>query len=71
MNTNFLYDTNTTKISIYVEKTTGLTLKMIEEVKENNDKKQISKDFEYKFNNVTDEDIKEPDNSEYKLQENS
>ena len=35
------------------------------------DKIQISKDFEYKFNNVTDEDIKEPDNSEYKLQENS
>lgn len=71
MNTNFLYDINTTKISIYVEKATGLTLKMIEEVKENNETKQISKDFEYKFNNVTDEDIKEPDNSEYKLQENS
>ena len=71
MNTNFLYNTNTTKMTIYVEKNTGLTTKIVEEVNENGEIKEIYKDFEYKFNNVTDEDISEPDNSEYKMQENS
>lgn len=71
MNTNFFYNTNTTKMTIYVEKDTGLTTKIVEEVNENGEIKEIYKDFEYKFNNVTDEDISEPDNSEYKMQENS
>lgn len=71
MNSNFLYDTNTTKMSIYVEKETGLTTKIVEEVNENGEIKQVLKDFEYQFNNVTDEDIREPDNSEYKMRENS
>lgn len=71
MNTNFLYNTNTTKMTIYVEKDTGLTTKIVEDVNENGEIKEIYKDFEYKFNNVTDEDISEPDNSEYKMQENS
>lgn len=69
-NTNFLYDDNTTKMLVYVEKDTGLTLKIIQEIKENNEKEQETKKFEYKFNQVTDEDVKEPDNSEYKLQFN-
>ena len=68
MNTNFLYNTNTTKMTIYVEKDTGLTTKIVEEVNENGEIKEISKDFEYEFNNVTDEEISEPDKSEYKMQ---
>ena len=59
MNTNFLYNTNTTKMTIYVEKDTGLTTKIVEEVNENGEIKEIY------------EDISEPDNSEYKMQENS
>ena len=68
MNTNFLYNTNTTKMTIYVEKNTGLKKKIVEEVNENGEIKEISKDFEYEFNNVTDEEISEPDKSEYKMQ---
>lgn len=71
MNTNFLYDDNTTKFLIYVEKETCLTLKIVEEVNVNGEIKQVVKDFEYQFNQVTDEEISEPDNSEYKMQENS
>lgn len=46
MNTNFLYDTNTTKMTIYIEKDTGLTTKIVEEVNENGETKQVLKDFE-------------------------
>ena len=70
-NTNFLYDVNTTQMLIYVEKNTGLTLKMVQEIKENGETKQIVRNYEYKFNQVTDEEVKEPDNSECKMQENS
>lgn len=49
MNTNFLYNTNTTKMTIYVEKDTGLTTKIVEEVNENGEIKEIYKDFEYKI----------------------
>lgn len=71
MNTNFLYNANTTKMTIYVEKDTGLTTKIVEEVNESGETKQVLKNFEYQFNNVTEEAISEPDNSEYKMQENS
>ena len=46
MNTNFLYDTNTTKMTIYIEKDTGLTTKIVEEVNENGETKQVLKYFE-------------------------
>lgn len=46
MNTNFLYDTNTTKMTIYIEKDTGLTTKIVEEVNGNGETKQVLKDFE-------------------------
>ena len=46
MNTNFLYDTNTTKMTIYIEKDTGLTTKIVEEVNEIGETKQVLKDFE-------------------------
>lgn len=67
-NTNFLYDQNTTKLSIYVEKDTGLPVKMIQDTTENNDIQKNITIYEYKFDVVTDADMQEPDNSEYKLQ---
>lgn len=68
-NSNFLYSENTSEMKAYVEKDTGLPVKMIEVVNENGERKENISTFECKFNIVTDEDIKEPNNDEYKLQE--
>lgn len=55
-----LYSENTEKISVYVEKETGLTIKKVEIINENGQKVENTTTFEYKFDSVTDEDVKEP-----------
>ena len=58
-----------TKIDIYIEKDTGLVLQsaQIEPTKGDIDLTQ----YEYSFGTVTDEDIQEPDVTEYTLIENN
>ena len=41
---------------------------MVEIVNENGEQKENITTYEYKFNEVTDENMKEPDISEYKVQ---
>lgn len=67
--TNYMYQSNTNKLLIYVDKDTGLTVKRIEQIIEDGNIKENITTCEYKFNEVTDEDIKEPDALEYKIQE--
>ena len=58
--------------ALYSEKETGLTIrnKNGAMVKENGNRIPIIVDYEYKFDVVTDEDLVEPDISEYKIIEN-
>lgn len=53
----------------YVEQDSELPIKLIEIINKNgeNIKKVIT--YKYQFNIVTDEDIKEPNSQEYKMQE--
>lgn len=55
---------------LYIDKETGLIVRVEEGVPDNNGKMytQVS-DYKYEFNTVTDEDLKEPDISEYKVQQ--
>lgn len=66
-NSNFLYSQNVSEIIVYVEKNSGLPVKAIEIINENGIKSENITNFEFEFNTVTDEDIKEPNNSEYEL----
>lgn len=61
------------EFAIYIEKETGLTVKNKNGaiVNENGTEEPIVIDYEYKFDSVTDEDLVEPDISEYKIQENN
>lgn len=67
-NSNVLYDENTKEVLMYVEKDTGLLIKQVVATKNNEEKITTC---EYKFDCVTDEDIIEPDISQYKIQENN
>lgn len=68
---NYIYDENATKLLVYINKDTGLPIKAIEKIKESGTLKENITTYEYKFNVVTDDDLKEPDNSEYTLSKNS
>lgn len=70
-NSNFLYEQNAVSAKIYIEKNTGLTIRMVQVVKEDNEKSLKTVNYEYSFGHVTDEDIKEPNISEYIVQENN
>ena len=68
---NLLYSEG--KNEVYIEKETGLTIKAINgtAVDENGNEQEIISEYEYKFGVVTDDDLKEPDISEYKIQNNN
>lgn len=68
-NTNFIYSENTKNMITYVNKDTGLNTKRIEKIEENGNIEEKVTTFEYEFNTVTDEDIKEPEASDYKIME--
>ena len=61
------------KFALYIEKDTGLTIRNQNGaiVEENGKKIPIIMDYEYKFDIVTDDDLKEPDISEYTIQESN
>ena len=65
---NYIYSENTSKLSMFVNKETGLPVKRVEVIKENGVEKENITTYECKFNIVTDEDIKEPDAEEYIMQ---
>lgn len=58
--------------TMYIEKETGLLIRLNNgTIESNGERIGIISDYQYEFNNVKDEDIKEPaDVNEYKLQEN-
>ena len=51
--------------TVYIDKETGLTERVVRSNTEN--KEDIVKDFSYEFDNVTEEDIKEPNVLEYEV----
>lgn len=67
-NSNFIYSQNGKEMKAYVEKETGLPVKIVEVINENGQETKNITKYNYKFDSVTDEDIKEPNNSEYKAQ---
>ena len=66
-NSNFLYGEDVINVKVYIEKDTGLCLKMVEVYDKNNEIKEYETLREYKFDSITDEDMKEPDISEYTI----
>lgn len=62
------YNENVVGISLYLEKDTGLPIKLVEKVEENGTEKECIIEYEVKFDCVTDDDLAEPDASQYKLQ---
>ena len=70
-NTNFLYGQDTKNVKVYLDKETGLAIKMIEFVEEEGEKKEYITTYEYKFDTITDKDMEEPDASEYTVKNNN
>ena len=57
-------------VTIYIDKETGLPTRYLNGTRINkNEKTSTLQDFYYEFNMVTDEDVQEPDISEYKIPE--
>ena len=65
-NSNFLYEADAVEFLAYVEKDSGLPVKSIQKL---NDGSENITTYECSFDTVTDEDMKEPDISEYTLTE--
>lgn len=53
----------------YVEQDSELPIKLIEIINKNGENIEKVITYKYQFNIVTDEDIKEPNSQEYKMQE--
>lgn len=70
-NTRFMYDVNSIDLKVYINKNTGLPLKIVETIDENGNIRDKITMYEYQFDIVTDEDVAEFDSSEYEMQENS
>lgn len=65
------YSLTSPKMTIYFDKDTGLKVRDFNGTSgENENKINIVSDYRYEFNNVKDNDLKEPDISEYTIQEN-
>lgn len=62
---NFITHTSVEKVQIFIEKETGLAIKVIEY----NNEETTTIDYKYEFDKVTDEDLKEPNINEYKIKE--
>lgn len=60
----FIMHASVEKMQIFIEKETGLAIKVIEY--DNQEETTIS--YKYEFDKVTDEDLKEPNISEYKIE---
>lgn len=66
-NVNFIYSERTKNIKAYINKNTGLIYKVVETINENGNIRDEIAIYEYKFNVVTDEDVAELDEQEYKI----
>lgn len=62
-NSNILYEEGTEKMLIYIEKETALPIKIIQIIHGN----EYITNYEYKFDSITEEDMAEPNISEYKI----
>ena len=60
-NPNYIYDENSKDLKIYIEKDSGLPVKVIETIEENGEETQNTITYEYEFDCVTDEDVAEPE----------
>lgn len=70
-NTNYIYSENTKGIKVYINKETGLTSKVVEKVEEDGQLVENVTTYEYSFDTVTEEDVAEPDESQYELKTNN
>lgn len=62
---NFLCDQNIKELSVLVDKETGLVIRNIEKIKKDGKIEERITNYEYKFNEVTDKDMEEPDSTQY------
>lgn len=67
----FLYHENSISMSLYIEKDTGLPIELVERIEEDEKEREYLTEYEIKFDVVTDEDLAEPNISEYTIQENN
>ena len=56
---------NVISTKAYIDRETGLTMKIIENTKENNNKKEYITNYEYNFDSITDDEISEPNTIGY------
>ena len=70
-NTNAIYSEGTISLKMYLNKETGLAVKVVETIRsEDGSTKENITTYNQKFDIVTDEDMKEPNNEEFTIQEN-
>ena len=71
---NNLFIQKDSEVGFYIDKKTGLAIRIMEVANSiidgNKQSSQIIVDYDYKFDIVTDEDLKEPDINQYQIQEN-
>lgn len=68
MNENQLLQQNALSIKAYIDKETGLTMKLVEITKENdNSKKEHITNYEYSFDSITNDKISEPSITGYEV----
>ncbi len=66
---NVLYQEGTVQNLMYIEKETGLPVKVIQKVNEDGEIIENTTKYQYSFGTVTDEDMQEPDNTQYTLKQ--
>ena len=70
-NTNAIYSEGTISLKMYLNKETGLAVKVVETIRsEDGSTKENITTYNQKFDIVTDEDMKAPNNEEFTIQEN-
>jgi len=69
-NSNIIYEEGTTEALVYIEKDTGIPIKIVSTINKNGSDTKNTITYEYKFDCVTENDIEEPDISEYTLKNN-
>ncbi len=62
---DFIIHSSIEKTQLYIDKETGLTVKLVEY---DNNGKLFTTNYKYEFNTVTDEDLKEPNINNYKVE---
>lgn len=63
-NSNAAYEVGTTKMLVYIEKENLLPIKILQIINKDGSEIEYLTTCEYKFDNVTDQDLKEPENNQ-------